>query len=334
MRSRSAAAAAAGLNGGLIYAPAALLNLSGSAQLGSNKQPAGTLVVNQLLFTGTGSSALAKGDGTTSAKADVVGQLLAGDVSVYVDQAQGGFTPDQLARIMDAVNSANATVAPYGVHVTEAADPRFATTVITTAPAATFGDAGNGLLGIETPGGITFVSGWAWYDGTDPSRVGTGQYDFETIVLHELGHTLGLGHSADANSVMYATLDAGAVKRSLVSADLNIPDADSGPNGLHAAASPSAVSVTPAASPAVTILIGPPSVLIETPAGMFPGIRSAHFRARGHARPTAATRSIPVFQTDSGHRAAPLDGGLAHVLALTQMLAEDHHPGRRGFRRR
>jgi hypothetical protein len=110
------------------------------------------------------------------------------------------------------------------------------------------------VLGCESPGAITLVSGWNWYTGTDPSQVGQNQYDFESIVLHEIGHSLGLGHSQDPASVMLATLGTGQAKRSLVTADLDIPDADSGPCPLHASTDAgldlaTSIAVTAPASP-------------------------------------------------------------------------------------
>jgi hypothetical protein len=226
-------AAVANIDGGVVYAPAALLNLSGSAQLGASNQPASPLIVNQLVCTGSGTSDLTDGgDGST---ADVAGQLLAGDVSIYVDDSSGAFTADELARIQDAVNSADATVAPYGVGVYEVSDPSLATTIITIDPTSPAGSADDGVLGCETPGSITLLTGWNWYTRSDASQVGADQYDFETIVLHEIGHSLGLGHSQDATSVMFATLETGQAKRSLATADLDIPDSDDGPCGLHAA---------------------------------------------------------------------------------------------------
>jgi hypothetical protein len=82
---------------------------------------------------------------------------------------------------------------------------------------------------------VTMIQGWNWYAGADPTLVGSGQYDFETAVVHELGHVLGLGHSSSSTSVMYATLTTGTSNRALVTADLNVPDSDSGPCALHVA---------------------------------------------------------------------------------------------------
>jgi hypothetical protein len=98
------------------------------------------------------------------------------------------------------------------------------------------GGMADGVLGCSLDTGeATIIRGWNWYDGTGAAGIGAGQYDFQTVVTHELGHVLGLGHSSDADSVMFATLATGAVRRTMVTQDLNIPDTDNGPSGLHAA---------------------------------------------------------------------------------------------------
>lgn len=45
----------------------------------------------------------------------------------------------------------------------------------------------------------------------------SNQYDFESMVLHELGHAFGQGHHAHGDEVMYPSLTNGAVKRTLSS---------------------------------------------------------------------------------------------------------------------
>jgi hypothetical protein len=58
---------------------------------------------------------------------------------------------------------------------------------------------------------------------------------FEAVVMHELGHVLGLNPSVDPASVMCATLGAGTANRDRTTADLNVPESDGGgPAGLHA----------------------------------------------------------------------------------------------------
>src|SRR5439155_18705606 len=131
------------------------------------------------------------------------------------------------------IDAINIVVNPYGVAVTEVSDPTWATTTLQIAATTSIGGVAGGVLGVESAGNITFVSGWNWYAGANAATVVAGQYDFQTIVTHELGHALGLGHSTDASSVMYSTLSTGEARRTLTTADLAIPDVCAGPCGLH-----------------------------------------------------------------------------------------------------
>jgi hypothetical protein len=134
-----------------------------------------------------------------------------------------------------AVATYNADLAPYGVNLVEVgADQADAASItISMADSTVIGGAADGVLGVtQMDGAITLVSGWNWYVGADPSAVGTNQYDFQTVVTHELGHSMGLGHSADTNSVMFPSLGTGQARRSLTSNDLTLID-DNG-SGAHA----------------------------------------------------------------------------------------------------
>jgi hypothetical protein len=102
--------------------------------------------------------------------------------------------------------------------------------VITLSNNTTLGGVAEGVLGLTQPGGsITLVTGWNWYYGSDPSQIGTSQYDFETVAMHELGHGIGLGASSDPNSAMAVYLGTGEVRRSLSSADMATIDAVTDP---------------------------------------------------------------------------------------------------------
>jgi hypothetical protein len=184
------------------------------------------------------------------------GGLLGGDIDLYVDNTNGDLTADELARIQDAVTAADAVTEPYGVAVTEVTDRTLADVTLNMDTTSAVGGYADGVLGCTTDAGqITIINGWNFYAGSDATQIGASQYDFETVVEHELGHALGLGHSTDSTSVMYATLNSGTVNRSLKTADLNVPDSDTtGACGLHAAIAPESVKPSPApALPAASV---------------------------------------------------------------------------------
>jgi hypothetical protein len=197
----------------------------------------GTTYTKTVVLSTTGAtlSLMAATAGATIGGA-TAGALLAGDMTVYVDNSAGDFTADELARVEDAIAAINSTVNQYGVNLTEVTDIGLANIVVHIGTTSAVGGYADGVLGCETDDGdITLILGWNWYAGADASSVGSNQYDFQTIVTHEVGHALGLSHSADASSVMYATLGTGEANRALCTADLNIGDTDSGACGLHAA---------------------------------------------------------------------------------------------------
>jgi hypothetical protein len=124
------------------------------------------------------------------------------------------------------------------VAFTEVTDPTLADVTLNMDTTSAVGGFADGVLGCTTDAGqITIINGWSFYAGSDGTQIGSAQYDFETVVTHELGHALGLGHSTDNTSVMYATLNTGTVNRTLTTPDLNVADSDTtGACGLHAAA--------------------------------------------------------------------------------------------------
>ena len=119
------------LHGGVTYASAALLSESGNAQ------SEGPIVVSRLQISGNVSSSApvaASGGAGTDA---TVGELLGGNLSLYVANPSGYLSQDERARIDDAIAGWDALLAPYHVTITEVAGADAANLVLegaTTSP--------------------------------------------------------------------------------------------------------------------------------------------------------------------------------------------------------
>jgi hypothetical protein len=209
---------------GTIYAPAAQLALSGNAELKA------ALVVRTATVSGNATSTLM--NGTDIGVADLAKTLLGADMWIYVDNADGAFTPAALSRIDSAIAGMNALLGAHSVFVSLVPSIDQANVVLDVDPTTPLGGANNGVLGYfaesDGRGMITLVQGWNWYAGEDPANVGASQFDFQTIVTHELGHALGLGHNDNSSSVMHDELSSGTARRTITQSDLSIPEADGG----------------------------------------------------------------------------------------------------------
>jgi len=158
--------------------------------------------------------------------------LLAGDLNVYINDPNGYFTADELARIQDTINGLNALLTSYGIAITEVGDSSSANLVLDTGTTSACGGAADGVLGcFDGPAGeITILQGWNWYAGADPTKINGSQYDFQSTVTHEFGHALGLGGATDPNSPMFETLAMGQAHRTMTVADLNLLEPPQGPD--------------------------------------------------------------------------------------------------------
>src|SRR5206468_168594 len=156
-----------------------------------------------------------------------VGLPARGLLSVSLDDATNAWTPDERARIYDAINALNDSLVAVGTRLipVDNNSAAWSDLHVRTDTASPCGSAADGVLGCETTGGeIIIVQGWDWYTGPDPSLIDANQYDYETVVMHELGHGIGLDHSADPNSVMYGTLSTGQARRTLGATDIGAHD--------------------------------------------------------------------------------------------------------------
>jgi hypothetical protein len=116
-----------------------------------------------------------------------------------------------------------------------------------------------GVLGVtwSSPGAqemdiVIDNTDYVWHTGG--TSVPFGQFDLESIELHELGHGLGLGHSTSTAAVMYPSASSGRAKRSLHSDD------DNGLLSLYPAGSP-----TPVAQTNTPVPTRPPATVTSIP---------------------------------------------------------------------
>jgi hypothetical protein len=158
--------------------------------------------------------------GNSEADAGVTRVLASGEMLLSIQDPEGRLDADKWARIRDAIATLNAGVAPYGVKLTEVGADVAGNIQLQIGATSPCGTASDGVLGCAAGSEITIVDGWNWYTGADAAAVGSAQYDFQTIVTHELGHGLWIMHSTDAQSAMYPVLDTGIARRVLGANDL------------------------------------------------------------------------------------------------------------------
>src|SRR5438445_877136 len=192
-----------------------------------------------------GASAVVAGVGQTVAWSTNLGDPAT--VSVYVHNVDGTITAAERARIQDAVTAFNDETGGNGVtsglFMVLVTDPAQADVIVENATTTPLGGQANGVLGdtemqfapsassqtddgnpyVQFTGYVTvkLVEGWNWYVGANPAAIGANQYDYQTVVTHELGHAVGLYHDTstypgfndDNHSVMYPELGAGLTRR-------------------------------------------------------------------------------------------------------------------------
>jgi hypothetical protein len=150
-------------------------------------------------------------------------------MTVAIDDISGDQSDLMRQNIDQVISDLNAALVPYGVTLVgvNTADAIDANVHLQVAETTEFGGAAEGVLGLAQAGGqITLVSGWNYYYGDSSTAIAADQYDFRTVVAHELLHAVGLGHSIDEASVMYAYLGTAELRRTLSDADFALISAE------------------------------------------------------------------------------------------------------------
>jgi hypothetical protein len=201
---------------GTIYAPAAAVGLSGSAQLKS------TLVVSTLSVTGSAGAFQLVGGASSPYVSSTSNWISNGILTVSVqDDTGNGLDANAVARLDDAMSYLNQALGSFGVYLSWAAPGTGADVHVHFATSTPEGGASDGVLGFTTAANdVYFVTGWNYSTSLDVSALGADQYDFLTLATHELAHTVGLGESSDPASVMYEYLTPGTVRRTFTESNL------------------------------------------------------------------------------------------------------------------
>jgi hypothetical protein len=165
---------------------------------------------------------VAAGTEVADAGNEGLGNVASRELFVSIENVDGLLDENRLSRIRDSISSLNSSLASFGVSLTEvAADSEIDSDIqLRIATDSDCGGLAEGVLGCASGSEVTIIDGWNWYLDSDETAVGVNQYDFQSIVTHELGHGAGLGHSQDASSTMFAELAAGVARRYLTEIDL------------------------------------------------------------------------------------------------------------------
>ncbi|MBQ9098952.1 MAG: matrixin family metalloprotease [Clostridia bacterium] len=150
-------------------------------------------------------------------------------------------TDDQLARTQDAMSTWNTTCFAYD-HLVYAGRTNISSSPVEDdTNTITFLNSSESYLGYTYYVNKKYTFLWlnwyleefdmninaskTWYTGESESDIRSIQYDFESVVLHELGHVLGLDHTDEysyalpdgtfQDIVMYSALPSGSVVRKL-----------------------------------------------------------------------------------------------------------------------
>ncbi len=237
----------ANLGGGVVFAPAAVMNIGGSAQIGTAGTSVSPLIVSELVLSGA-AGAYQLAQGATPGDAVSTSNWISDPVLTVAaqDDTGAGLDPAEVADLGDAMDYLNQALASFGVNLSWAPAGTIPDVTVHFATTTPEGGEADGVLGFTTAqNAVYIVTGWNFYTGTDPGQIGPDQFDFTTLATHELAHTLGLGESQDPSSVMYEYLAPGTVRRTFTDDNLTVIDTDSDRFMKVAAPRPMATAAPP-----------------------------------------------------------------------------------------